>query len=590
MEKDPHNWSARAEAGFTPLIPAVIGVIVAIHFNNSGDQWLAALVGWTAAWLFTLIAIARWEISGGQPVFGQPGPDQPRWSRVEVIALAAVFLAAAILRIVALEDYPIALHNDEMSCLFEARGYLGSNISLFNIGWFNCPNFGFFLTSLPLRILGPTLFAFRLSSAFLGLVSLLAAYLLVRRLFGVRPALLLLILTTPFHWHLHFSRTGFHYMQAGSLTVVAVLLFTVAVDRRSPLLFGCAGFVTGIACQTYYAAWLTPFILAAWAFAQLLSDRERGKVAVKGLAVTLALFVVTLAPLLAYYVERPDGATSRPNAVFLFSEQNREHVLATYGSADPVGLLTTNALHLGNLFVGQIGDNAVQYGLRQSPFIDPLLLPLFLGGLAYALTLVRRPGGQLLWIWFLGTMIAGGLLTIDAPFSPRLIGITPVVLLFPALLIDRALRVRWIVDNRWLTIAATLAVGVVLVFSAWWNLHTTFIRYPKMSSFRDRDYIVRLAADLGNVKTIVNFSSPEEFGHESYLALLPKIRGKNLIPGGNPVESPVAAVKALRPDVLVIVPLGVNEFYGLCDELGGDPAGMVITGEGAAGFEWCFVP
>ncbi|MCW8984944.1 MAG: glycosyltransferase family 39 protein, partial [Thermoanaerobaculales bacterium] len=406
-----------------PLIPAAIGMIVAIQFNDSEDLWIAALAGWTVGWLFTLVAIARWETSGGRPVFGRPDTEQPSWRRSEVIALAVIFLAAALLRVVALEDCPIALHNDEMSCLIEAHGFLESKTALFHFGWFSCPNLGFFLTSLPMWILGPTLLALRLGSAFLGLASLFAAYLLVRRLFGVRPALLLLLLTTPFHWHLHFSRTGFHYMQAGSLTAVAVLLFVLAFDRRSPVIFGCAGVATGIACQTYYAAWLTPLILGGWAVARLLSDREEGKIAVKGFLVAMVLCIVTLAPLLASYVEFPDCATSRTRQVFLFSDHNREHVRASRGTSDPISLLAGNAVRLGQFFVSNVGDTSNQYGL-EGRFIDPFLLPLFLAGLAYALTLVRNPGGQLLWIWFLGTLIAGGLLTIDAPFSPRLIGIT----------------------------------------------------------------------------------------------------------------------------------------------------------------------
>jgi len=578
----------RAEKAIAPLVPAVIGMIVAIQFNESDDQWVASLVGWTIGWLFTLIAIAVWETSGGRPAFGRPSPDQPRWRRAELIALTIILLGAALLRVVAIEQYPIALHNDEMSCLIEARGFLESNTPLFSLGWFSCPNLGFFLTSLPMRILGPTLLALRLSSVFLGLISLFAAYLLARRLFGVRPAVLLLLLTTPFHWHLHFSRTGFHYMQAGSLTVVAVLLFAIAIDRRSPVIFGCAGVATGIACQTYYAAWLTPLILGAWAVARLLSDREEGKIAVKGFVVTMVLIIVTLAPLLAYYVENPHSATSRPSQVFLLSDHNREHVTRSNGTSDPANLLALNAVKLGRLFFGRVGDSSNQYGL-EGRFIDPFLLPLFLAGLAYALTLVRKPGGQLLWIWFLGTVTAGGLLTIDAPFTPRLIGITPIILLFPALLIDRVLRFRWIAGNRWLTTAATGAVCAVLVCSTWWNLHTTFVRYPRTSPVSHRDHIFRVASELGRVKTIVNFSYPEYFEHEAYRSLYPRIRGKNFSPGKALAEGPAAVIKAFRPDVLVIVPLGDNEYYGLCDQVGGDPAGRVVTGQGATGFEWCFV-
>ena len=582
------HWSGLAVKVVAPLIVAVVGIAVAVRLKASPDHVLEALVGWTIAWLFTLTAIAGWENLNGRRVFGRSGPDQPAWRRTEIIAAAVIILAAAVLRVAALEDYPIALHNDEMSCMIEARGFLESNTALFNTGWFGCPNLGFFLTSLSLRILGPTLLALRLSSVFLGLAGLIAAYLLVRRLFGVRPALLLLLLTTPFHWHLHFSRTGFHYMQAASLTVVAVLLFAIAIDRRSPVLFGCAGVVTGIACQTYYAAWLTPFILGSWAVARLLSDREQGKIAFKGFLVTMVLCIVTLAPLLAHYVERPDGATSRSRQVFLFSDNNREHVRTSYGTSDPIKLLAMNGIRLGRFLVGKVGDRSVQYGL-QGQFVDPFLLPLFLAGLAYALTLVRQPGGQLLWIWFLGTIIAGGLLTIDAVFSPRLVGITPIILLFPALLIDRLLRTRWIAEKSWVRMAATLAFGAILVGSTWWNLQATFVRHPKKSRIGYRDHIVRLAANLGNVMTIANFSGPELFNHQAYRALIPDVDGKNLPPGEEPLSNPIALVEANRPGVLVIVSLWDEELYGLCDQVGGDPAGTVVTGEGTSGFEWCFV-
>jgi len=588
VKKLQKHWPGRAMNVVAPLIVAVVGIAIAVRFKASPDHVLEALVGWTVGWLFTLIAIAAWENSNDRPVFGRPGPDQPAWRRAEVILVAAIILAAAVLRIVALENYPIALHNDEMSCLIEARGFLESNTALFDTGWFGCPNLGFFLTSLSLRILGPTLLALRLSSVFLGLVSLGAAYLLVRRLFGARPALMLLLLTTPFHWHLHLSRSGFHYMQAGSLTVVAVLLFAIAIDRRSLALFGCAGVITGIAFQTYYAAWLTPLILGAWAVARLLSDREQGKIALKGFTVAMLLFIVTIAPLLAHYFERPDWAISRSNQVILLSDSNQAHVLNSYGTSEPAKLLTMNAVRLGRFLIGNLGDSSVQYGLH-GQFFDPYVLPLFLAGLAYALTLLRQPGGQLLWIWFLGTMIAGGLLTIDAIFSPRLTGVTAVILLFPVLLIDRLLRTRWIADRLWLRMVATLTIGAVLAGSTWWNLQATFVRFPKTSRIGSRDHIIRLASDLGRVKTIANFSIPENFEHEAYHALIPDIDGKNLPPGEEPFSNPIAAIEELRPGVLIIVSLWDEELYGFCDQVGGDPAGLIVMGEGRLGFEWCFV-
>jgi hypothetical protein len=580
-------WPVRAVFVLLPLFLASFGVATAVHLNHRGDKWPHALVAWAIGWFFALTTVAAWEVIHGRPLFGRPASEQPKWRKSEITVMAVVLLAAALLRFVALEDYPVALHNDEMSCLIEARGFLGGSPEIFGFGWFNCPNLGFFLTSLPLRVLGQTLFAVRFGSALLGLLSLVAVYLLVRRLFGVRPAMLLLIMTTPFHWHLHFSRSGFHYMQAASLSAVAIWLFVLAFDRRSPVLFGCSGVVTGIAWQTYYAAWLTPIILVTWAAGEAVMDRQHFKSIIKGLAVTVALLIVTLAPLLAYYAQESEYAWSRPNAVFVFSAYNTQHLHEVYGTTSAWQLLAKNARGLVALFVGDFSDTSVQYGMRHQ-FIDPFVLPVFLGGLAYSLILVRRPGGRLLWIWFLGTLIAGGLLTIDAPFSPRLIGITPIVLLFPALLIDRILRLPWISARRWRTAGVLSAVTFLIAGSAWWNLHITFVRYPREHYYRARDYIIRLSQEFRWIRSIANLDAPEDFDYEAYRALIPHIKRINIDPWVIPFDTPEDFIKSLGTRTLIIMPLRNAALAELCRAMGAERTGVVIAHNKKDGFRWCY--
>jgi hypothetical protein len=582
------RWLVRNAPVAVPVVLSAIGIAVSARYNDSDHQWMAAFAGWVTGWFCCLAAIAASEVGSGRPLLGQPCREQPTWSRAELSAMLIVLSAAAVLRVVVIESYPIALHNDEMSCLLEARNFIDSDRALFTVGWLSCPRLGFFLSSLPMRVAGPTLLTLRLSTAALGLLSLAATYLLVRRLFGARPAVLLLILTTPYHWHLHFSRAGFHNMQAVSCTTIGLLLFAVAADRRSPVLFGCAGVVTGIGWQTYWGAWLTPLILAAWALTRFAVDRVDGRVVLKGLGVTMALFLVTLAPLVAFYAGSPIALTNRPDAVSILSERSRPHMEAVYRTTDLRIVMGMNAHRVVKLFVGGAGDTSVQYGL-QDRFIDPFVLPLFLVGLAYAATLLRAPGGQLLWIWFLGTLIAGGVLTSDAPFSPRLTGVTPIVLLFPALAVDRLLRARWIAANRWLMSAVGAAVAALVVLSTWWNLHTTFVRYPSTSRFGNRDLIVRLAAKLGNVRTIVNFAEPEDFDHQAFRALAPDARGRNLEARSRRAREVATVVKSYGPGTLVILPFGDNRFYGLCDRIGSSAAGISSTRHGLVGFEWCYI-
>ena len=180
-------------------------------------------------------------------------------------------------------------------------------------------------------------------------------------------------------------------------------------------------------------------------------------------------------------------------------------------------------------------------------------------------------------------------MTVDAPFSPRLIGITPIILLFPALAIDRVLRIRWISARWWRTAAVTSIVAVVVVLSAWWSLRTTFVRYPASSRIGNRDFIVRLAADLGDVNVIANFVGTEDFKHQAYRALVPRVRGKNLESSKPRVKDYMSIVEAFGPRTLVITPLGDTRFYGLCNRMGGTRSGTITSPHAIVGFEWCFI-
>jgi hypothetical protein len=250
--------------------------------------------------------------------------------------------------------------------------------------------------------------------------------------------------------------------------------------------------------------------------------------------------------------------------------------------------LVKNAGRLLGLFFGGFGDSSHQYGL-QHQFIDPFLLLLFVGGLLYSITLIRTAGGQLLWIWFLGTLVSGGLLTIDAPFSPRLTGIVPIVLLFPALLIDWILRVPWVNARRWCTVGITVVAAALITGSAWWSLHMTFVRYPKEHFYSARDYIVRLSQEFRWIRSITNLDAPELFDHESYRALIPHIKKTNVNTWFSDHDSPADLIESFGTRTLIIVPLNDIGFVELCQQMGAQRTGTVMAHKEPNGFQWCYI-
>ena len=456
----------------------------------------------------------------------------------EAIVLAAILLVALLLRVPHLASFPPRLHNDEMSCGLAAREFLASPApSVFSLGWYSCPRFGFFLTSLGLRFFGDSLFGLRMSSVVLGMVSLLGIHLLGRLLFGVGAGLLATLFAATFHWHVHLSRTGFHYVQGMAFAVWAVYLLALGFATRRRLAFGLAGVVTGLGLQTYFSVRLVPFLLVAWTLALVLEHSMRNRregaladgrpgsgarVAAVGLSITGVLAVAAVAPLLAPYRDHPEDFNSRTEQVFIFSEAVATHMKVAIrgeggGGPDPTTaeLLAFGARRVFGLpFRGR--DSSEQYGF-QWPFIPWSFWIVFAASLAFALRQARRPGFSLLWLVTIGTAVAGGVLTVDPPFTPRLSALAAFLPLFPAAFfaaIPACPAVRRSRPRR--VVAATLS-SLFVLFWVVQNVDLYFRKYPGEFGGSRRDWIVRRLLERPKVDGVVNlFPEPEAFGHESY--------------------------------------------------------------------------
>lgn len=83
------------------------------------------------------------------------------------------------------------------------------------------------------------------------------------------------------------------------------------------------------------------------------------------------------------------------------------------------------------------GDNSSFYTFTREPAAKPIEAALLILGIAWALWRWRDHRMAILSIWFWGTIFAGGVLTIDAPYMPRLVGLVPVLAIFIALPLNK---------------------------------------------------------------------------------------------------------------------------------------------------------
>ncbi len=178
--------------------------VAALVFERSSDaavtpMWVASLLAAAAGALL----VRRRRMDGSSRRLHLP--------RLELLVLAVVLGVAAWLRLPDLARVPANVHGDEASIGLEARRILAGGLSpVFATGWYDVPSLSFSLHAAIMRVVGNDLFGLRLGSALEGLLSILVLYLLARRLWGPRPALVAAALMAIAEWHVHFSRTGFH--------------------------------------------------------------------------------------------------------------------------------------------------------------------------------------------------------------------------------------------------------------------------------------------------------------------------------------------------------------------------------------------
>ena len=112
--------------------------------------------------------------------------------------------------------------------------------------------------------------------------------------------------------HLHFSRTGFTYMQAGIVTVLLLYLMHRALDRRGLLDYALFGMVGGLSLLVYAAARLAPVLVVLYLGHLLVRERMAFvRAHGVGLLVAVAMALVLFAPMLVVYSMDPSAFNVR---------------------------------------------------------------------------------------------------------------------------------------------------------------------------------------------------------------------------------------------------------------------------------------
>lgn len=399
-----------------------------------------------------------------------------RLTRYHALAfMVLALLVAAVLRLTALTAFPPGVHYDEA-----AYGVNAIDIAFRGARPVFIPDYTgreplfLYLVAGMMRLLGPTLFALRLTAAFIGLLTIAATYWLGREMLADRRvAVVASALLAVSFWHLLFSHLGFRVISQPLLQgLAAAALFRALRSGRWPW-FWAAGVLIGLTAYTYLASRLFPFVLLV-AAVPLLMDRDMGRIRLQQLLFTALVAFLTAMPLLAYFYFHPETFWTRISQVAPGTESL------------PLGESILRAL--GMFFLA--GDPYLRFNLPGRPLFDFIWGSLLVVGWLFALVRVRRfpydwqRAALLLLVATPFIMVLPTALAVNeiVPSNLRALGLIPFVFYLPAIGLITLLRD---VERRFQRPPLTLAVNVVVLLVLISGLYTYDLYFHQWGQQRE---------------------------------------------------------------------------------------------------------
>ncbi|HKZ84279.1 MAG TPA: glycosyltransferase family 39 protein [Anaerolineae bacterium] len=397
--------------------------------------------------------------------------------RRELALVAALLLIAFFFRAHELAGLGLGLEHDEVAEWLIADGIrTGQHALFFEEAYGQEPLFLYLMTG-SIALLGDNVIGVRFTSAFVAMLTLAAAYRMLRRMFGPTVALVALAGMSIALWPVFWGRVG---LRAMTLPLMLCLGFDFLwrgltaecgmqnVECRK--WFVWAGACVGLSAYTYLSARAVPILLAAFALHLALFARDRMRDRWKHLALFLAIAAVVALPLALAVLANPD-------LQFRVSEVSAPLDKALQGDWSDVSANIPRALGMFALR----GDGTVRDNWPDRPvFPEPIGGLLFGLGFLVALTRVRQPRYALALIW-IGAMLIPTIVTTGAPNFTRALGALPMVFALPGIAVDWLAfwTPRWIAMQHFHRVrrilAPILASALLAVFAV--NAASTYDDY-----------------------------------------------------------------------------------------------------------------
>ena len=417
------------------------------------------------------------------------------------INILIIVIIATLIRVVALDKFPAGLNADEAAIGYNAWSLLETGKDEHSTSWplvFRSfddykPPMYFYLVLPFVKFLGLNIWAVRLPSAILGIVSVYLIYLLIKELFPKEKHLPLIssLLLALSPWHIPFSRGGWE-VNAALFFILLSLIFFMKSYKKITYLF-LFGLFSVAALYTYHSARIVlPLLVLGIFFINLKGSIQFFQV--KKLKITLAALFISLiliVPLASQLLSKEGQA--RFSGVSLFAdegplwqalEQRRTHqedtvlIKAIHNRYLSYGLrFTKNYLsHFSPRFLFVVGEEIARSkvpGIAQSLMY---LVPFFALGI-FNLLKLDSTGKKIIFFWFLISPLAAAL-TFQSPHALRSQNMVIPLTVITALGVTTSYSI--ILHFHKIVIFFLISIFFLLLsYDLGYYLHAYYVHYPK---------------------------------------------------------------------------------------------------------------
>lgn len=389
----------------------------------------------------------------------------------------ALLLVAFAVRIWGLTDVPPGLSGDESMNGSDALQVWQGYTPIFFTSNYGREALFLYSMALSLKLFGASAFAIRLTGVWYSFITLPLAYVLVKRLWNERAALLTLALLAVSFWPLFIGRLGLR--ATSMLPFQALALYTLWRGLQEGKLrwWILSGIGLGLVTYTYIPGRVFPIVAALWLLAAALTQRDiRARLAAHKYALLLsaAIALAIFAPFGWFIYQHPEQANQRIHELTWELDQLR--------AGNPRPALFNTGLTL-KMFTFR-GDSNPRYNLPGRPVFDWAIGACFYGGILWSLWHWRDPRHQLLLLWN-ALMLAPALITSEAPSFLRATGALLPIYALPAVALDAA----WAWAARFRPPVArpllTATIGAALLFNGGQSGYAYFHVWPRITRVRE---------------------------------------------------------------------------------------------------------